>query len=195
MRPMRKLCEQFRNHLIDYWDEHDSVQLFMDESEHYERCPACQQYVDEFIESISILGESREVTPSLPNFDRLRANVWQQIDERQHRPAFLSDILRPVILAPVFILFLALIVWWVIPEHPEQAQELELDDAMYLSAMRELDPVSFPDEMVQSAIDEDMRYSVYEYLMQSGSYSALQEVYDSEEEWNRILQSLAEQKM
>lgn len=195
MRTMRKRCEQFRNSLIDCWDEDDSVQGCLEESDHYKHCPACQQYVEEFLESIGILGEYRESILSRPDFNIMRANVWEQIEERQHTPAVIRNILRPAILAPVFVVFVALIGWWVIPEHPEQTQGFELDEAMYLSAVREVDPVSLPEEVLQSAIEDDMRYSVYEYLMQSGSYTALQEAYYSEDEWNQILQSLAEQQM
>lgn len=191
---MDKTCNEFREGLLHYWEEWETIEMFLSTSTHPQTCPDCSQFVEELQTSTEQMALSREANIVEPDFHRMRMNVWHQIDKQKKKPATVRGFLRPVVLAPLFTVVVAFFIWWAVSQHPSH-NTTDMNDLMYSVAMRELKPDNYPEEAIQSVMNSEMSYSIYDYFINKNDYSTVQEISSTAGDWEQISQSMAEQNM
>jgi len=190
---MNKQCKHFQDRVTHHWDIYGTIDDLIHRDSHYADCLRCQVYTKEFLAFSKTLQHFEQSALPEPDFAKMRVNVWEQIDKSKKEAGSPFRILRPAILAPVFTVILALVIWWAIPNQQQMSQEIEVDTEVFLAASGELDLTYYPEESLTMLINQEMGDLAYDYLMETqDSYTMIQESNFSDEEWDQIVQSLSE---
>lgn len=192
---MNKTCQEFREQLLRHWEAQETIEPFLSAHAHPDSCSGCRRYLAEFQALVERLSASREAVVQEPDFHRLRAKVWDNIDVRWDQVGPGRRLLRPGVLGPVFAAIVALLVWWAVSQNPPHRSTADMNELMYSAAVEELKPDNYPDETIHSVMDAEMSNSIYDYFISQKDYSTIQTISASAGDWDQIAQAMADQNM
>jgi len=136
------ICEEFKNRLIDYVENHLSEQEYKRYYEHLRCCRQCQKEYGEVKKLYKILDTDEVVLPEEAFFDDLRSRVRRE--KMRFRSSFLQKLMR--IFVPIFAAAIILLIL----SRPETTVEIAVPTSA-LIADREIASLS-----LSGVIDEEL---------------------------------------